>query len=140
PADPDAMAQRKAGRDKDGRLYDSRQGLGGYYRYGPRKIYDLCHMRFSRRRDDEVEIASPKIHESAFKRISTEAHPYAPIGFPAEYAVVTDDRRVLPLAKSPYETAAHAQARAKVQERVWNLVWCRRVVYFATVAASLWLA
>lgn len=137
---PDAVEQCKAARDKDGRLYDSRHGLGGYYRYGPRKIYDLCHMRFSRRRDDEVEIAVAKIHESALKRVATEAHPYAPIGFPVEYAVVTEDRRVLPLAKSPYESAAHAQARAKVQERVWNLVWWRRVVYFATVAASLYLA
>jgi len=137
---PDAVEQCKAARDKDGRLYDSRHGLGGYYRYGPRKIYDLCHMRFSRRRDDEVEIAIAKIHESAIKRVATEAHPYAPIGFPVEYALVTEDRRVLPLAKSPYESAAHAQARAKVQERVWNLVWWRRVVYFATVAASLYLA
>src|SRR5262249_7556642 len=65
---PDAVEQCKAARDKDGRLYDSRHGLGGYYRYGPRKIYDLCHMRFSRRRDDEVEIAVAKIHESALKR------------------------------------------------------------------------
>jgi uncharacterized protein (DUF2235 family) len=140
PADPDAMAYRKAGRDKDGRLYDSRHGLAGYYRYGPRKIYDLCHMRFSRRPDDEIEIAVPKIHESALKRIRTEAHPYAPIGLPAEYAVVTEGRRVLPLALSPYESPLHAQARAKAQERVWNLVWCRRVVYFATVFASLYLA
>ena len=31
----------KGERDKDGRLYDSRKGLGSYYRYGPRKISDL---------------------------------------------------------------------------------------------------
>src|ERR1700730_8300830 len=140
PADPDAMANRKAARDQDGRLYDSRHGLAGYYRYGPRKIYDLCHMRFSQRRDDEVEIDIPKIHESALRRIATEAHPYAPIGSPAKYAVVTEDRRVLPLARSPYESAAHAQARTKAQERGWNIVWFRRVGYFATVASSLYLA
>jgi uncharacterized protein (DUF2235 family) len=140
PADPDAMAQRKAGRDKDGRLYDSRSGVGGYYRYGPRKILDLCHMRFSKNPEDEVEIVVPKIHESALKRIREGAHLYAPVGFPEKYAVVTDDRRVLPPQQNPYESPAHAQARSKAQEQVWNLVWLRRVVYFATVIASLYLA
>jgi Uncharacterized alpha/beta hydrolase domain (DUF2235) len=36
-ADPDSMINTKAARDRDGRLYDSRSGLGSYYRYGPRK-------------------------------------------------------------------------------------------------------
>ncbi|HMQ25346.1 MAG TPA: hypothetical protein PKA98_05120, partial [Acidimicrobiales bacterium] len=35
---------------------------------------------------------------------------------------------------------AEAAARAEAQERVWDLVWRRRLVYFATVAASLLLA
>jgi hypothetical protein len=139
PAEPDAMAQRKAARDKDGRLYDSRSGLGGYYRYGPRKIHDLCDMRFSKNPDDEVKIVLPKIHESALKRIEEGAHVYAPVGFPAEYAVVTDGGMVLPPAQNKYESPKHAHARAKAQEEVWNLVWLRRVVYFATVAASLYL-
>jgi uncharacterized protein (DUF2235 family) len=139
PADPDAMAQRRAARDKDGRLYDSRHGLGGYYRYGPRKILDLSHMRFSKNPDDEVQITLPKIHESALKRIREGAHLYAPIGFPETYAVVTEGRDVLPAPRNPYESPAHAESRSKAQEEVWNLVWCRRVVYFATVFASLYL-
>jgi uncharacterized protein (DUF2235 family) len=136
PADPDAMAQRKSARDKDGRVYDPRRGLGGYYRYGPRKISDLCHMRFSKDRDDEVEIALPKIHESALKRIQQGAHIYAPIGLPEQYAVVTEDRQIIPPQKNPYEHPQHAAARVRAQESIWNLVWLRRVIYFATVAAS----
>lgn len=139
PAEPDAMALRKAARDKDGRLYDSRSGLGGYYRYGPRKILDLCHMRFSKNPDDEVEIKIPKIHESALKRIREGAHVYAPVGLPEQYSVVTDDGLVLPATQNRYESPVEAKARAKAQERVWNLVWLRRVVYFATVFATLYL-
>jgi uncharacterized protein (DUF2235 family) len=138
-ADPDAVTHVKGGRDKDGRLYDSRKGLGSYYRYGPRKISDLCHMRFSRHPDDEVEIAIPKIHESAMRRIRVGAHIYAPIGFPAEYEVVTEDGKILSPQQNGFETSQQAQARAKAQEQVWNLVWARRVVYFATVAATLHL-
>jgi hypothetical protein len=32
-ADPDALVHAQSSKDKDGRLYDSRSGLGGYYRY-----------------------------------------------------------------------------------------------------------
>jgi uncharacterized protein (DUF2235 family) len=138
-ADPDALTHVQGARDKDGRLYDPRKGLGSYYRYGPRKISNLCHMRFSRHPDDEVEIAVPKIHESALKRIRYGAHIYAPIGFPADYEVVTEDGRILSPAQNDFETAQQAQARVKAQEQVWNLVWARRVVYFATVAATLYL-
>jgi uncharacterized protein (DUF2235 family) len=138
-ADPDAITHIRGERDKDGRLYDSRKGLASYYRYGPRKISDLCHMRFSRNPNDEVEIAIPKIHESALKRIRQGAYTYAPIGFPPEYEVVTEDGKILPPQQNSFETSQQAQARAKAQEQVWNLVWARRVVYFATVAATLHL-
>ena len=67
-------------RDKDGRLYDSRNGLGGYCRYGPRKIEDLNHMRFSLREHDSVDNERTIIHETAIQRAITGAHRYAPIG------------------------------------------------------------
>src|SRR5262245_18183924 len=140
PADPDAMAQRKAACDKDGRFYSPRRGLGGYYRYGPREVNDLCHRRFSRNPEDEVEIALPKIHESVQKRINKGAHLNAPIGLPGRYAVVTEDRRILSPEENQDEPLQHAEARFKGQELVWNLVWCRRVIYFATVFASLYMA
>ena len=135
-ADPDALLQTISSRDKDGRLYDSRQGLGGYYRYGPRKLELLCDARFSGRQDDAVRIATPKIHQSAFERGLNGAHVYAPIGLPAQYAVVMENGQILEGKDNPYETPIHAAARAKGQEHIWNLVWWRRVVYFATLAAS----
>jgi uncharacterized protein (DUF2235 family) len=136
-AEPDALLRAESARDKDGRLYDSRHGLAGYYRYGPRKLADLCNMRLSRQPDDEVYIENPKIHESVFKRMKTRARAYAPIGLPAKYDVVTDEGHII---ASPYETPDQALSRSQIQEHVWNLVWWRRVVYFATVFASLYLA
>jgi uncharacterized protein (DUF2235 family) len=136
--EPDAFRHTESARDKDGRLYDSRQGLGGYYRYGPRKIKELCDARFSSRKGDSVEIALPKIHESAFKRVKS-GKVYAPIGIPAAYAVVDDKGQVLKGNANPHEKPTEAEARANAQEKVWNIVWWRRVVYFLTVASSLYL-
>jgi uncharacterized protein (DUF2235 family) len=137
-ADPDTEKWMKAGRDPDGRLYDSRIGLGGYYRYGPRKVFDLCNdMR------NDVKIERPKIHESVFARIDSGCNSYAPIGIPQEYVVVRDDGTVLPMYPAPapnarptYETQADAAARAIGQDRLWNYVWMRRIVYFLTLAAT----
>jgi hypothetical protein len=95
-ADPDSLINTKAARDKDGRLYDSRSGLGSYYRYGPRKLAELCDEKFSNKPGDKVLIRVPKIHESVFKRIQNNAHPCAPLGIPAKCEVVTDTGQFFP--------------------------------------------
>jgi hypothetical protein len=126
-ADPDSLINTSAARDKDGRLYDSRSGLGGYYRYGPRNLAELCHDKFSDNPGDQVNIRLPKIHESVFRRIQNNAHPCAPLGIPADYEVVTDTGQLLPASANPYEKPSQSQARAKAQESVWNTVWMRRI-------------
>jgi uncharacterized protein (DUF2235 family) len=131
--DSPAINTARLASDQDGRLYDSRRGLGGYYRYGPRKLASLTQDG-----DHGVVVGTPKIHESVFQRIGHGARAYAPIGLPATYAVVTADGSILKGAKK-YETTQQAAARAQLQERVWDLVWRRRIVYFATLLASLYL-
>jgi hypothetical protein len=138
-ADPDSMVNTKAARDKDGRLYDSRSGLGSYYRYGPRKLAELCDEKFSNKPGDRVLIRVPKIHESVFNRIRSNAHPAAPLGIPGNYEVVTDTAQIIPVAENPYESAPARRARENVQESVWNTVWVRRVIYFLTVLSSVTL-
>jgi len=138
-ADPDSMVNTKSARDKDGRVYDSRSGFGSYYRYGPRKLAELCDEKFSDKPGDGVLIRVPKIHESVFKRIQSNAHPCAPLGIPAEYEVATDSGQIIPPAANPYESTPAREARGKAQESVWNTVWIRRVVYFLTVFASITL-
>jgi hypothetical protein len=135
-ADPDSMINTMAARDKDGRLYDSRRGLGSYYRYGPRKLAELCDEKLSNKPGDAVLIRLPKIHESVFKRIQNNAHPCAPLGIPAKYEVVTDNGQILPAGGNPYESVTSSQARENAQKCVWNTVWLRRIVYFLTVLVS----
>jgi uncharacterized protein (DUF2235 family) len=146
PADePDTEKWMRAGRDPDGRLYDSRAGLGGYYRYGPRNVFDLCNDKRAK-----VRITLPKIHESVFTRIGG-SNAYAPIGLPPKYAVVAEDGdgscTVLPVwsaqsnpARPKLESENDAELRTAAQGRLWNYVWMRRIVYFLTLAATFYLA
>jgi hypothetical protein len=134
--DPDMMVFAEWRRDKDGRLYDSRNGLGGYYRYGPRKIEELSNTRFLLHRSDLVKNGPPVIHETAITRARKGAHRYAPIGIPAKYTVLTDDG-VKP--QEDFEKDDAAEKRCQAQEEVWNVVWRRRCIYFITVLASLYI-
>ena len=141
-ADPDTFRNAISMRDKDGRIYDPRAGLGAYYRYGPRKLEFLCNANYGKTKDedDTVTIWRPKIHESAFRRIDNRAHAYAPAGLPRVYDVVREgDGAILTPSQFGLEQDDEAKARGDAQEHVWNEVWKRRIVYFATVGATLWL-
>lgn len=139
-ADPDTFKNAISRRDKDGRLYDPRKGLGGYYRYGPRKLVPHFYRETQKLEDDEIDVGRAKIHESVFKRIANHAHAYAPVGLPPFYDVVKEnDGEIVSPDKYGFETRQNAAARAEAQEHVWNEIWKRRILYFATVGATLWL-
>ncbi|RXH38730.1 hypothetical protein XH99_00265 [Bradyrhizobium nanningense] len=144
-ADPDAFLAAQSKEDKDGRLYDSRSGLGGYYRYGPRDVDQLCDSGATDERDF-VKIAAPKIHESVFRRIAMGAHSYAPVGLPKRYEIVaynakSGDHRIIRSAQQLPEHPDGALSRYKEQDAVvWSTIWRGRGVYFLTVLASLFLA
>src|SRR5262249_16553019 len=135
-ASPQTVDHPATAQDKDGRLYDPRSGLGGNYRYRPGNILDLSKDLLSR---GGAEIL-PKIHESVLQRIKNNAHLYAPKGLPARYQIVTTNGEVLAPGNNTYENANQAAARADIQEKVWNLIWLRRIVYFTTVGVSIYLA
>jgi uncharacterized protein (DUF2235 family) len=124
PKQPDALLVAESSRDKDGRLYDSRAGLASYYRYGPRDIEALCMDQWN-----GVKISSPKIHESVFARMQSEATAYAPIGLPRDYVIAKDDGTIVPQGTAGYETPAEASTRYELQQLVWNVVWWRRAFY-----------
>jgi hypothetical protein len=71
-----------------------------------------------------------------FDRIADGNDGYAPIVLPQEYQVVTKDGAVVPSA----DTEPASASRADRQEKVWDWVWARRITYFLTVFASLYLA
>ena len=146
-ADPDAFTRVRSTQDKDGRIYDSRNGLSGYYRYGPRSVAALSDTKFSADKRDRVKIAIPKIHESVFDRISVDAHLYAPVALPPAYEILTYDERIVSpddLTVRPnqpkYESSGAARRRERTQEHeVGSSIWRRRIIYFLTVIASIYL-
>jgi hypothetical protein len=126
-----------------GPLHDSRRGLGGYYRYQPRRISALLDppdpaTRIMRNPDLKGHglLREVKIHQSVIDRIRSGPDHYAPIVLPATYEVVGRQGKIV----TSQESAAAAQARAVGQEAVWNEVWKKRDFYFLTVGASLALA
>ena len=121
-------------RSRSAPIHDSRQGLGGYYRYNPRHMKRLCLDA-----DPDVRVDRPKIHASVLQRIRDAFDHYAPFILPDDYAVVREDGSIVSSAANPFEHPTQAASRCHEQERVWNLVWRRRVTYFATVFASLTL-
>jgi len=140
-ADPDTFKNAISKRDKDGRLYDPRKGLGAYYRYGPRKLVPHFYRESRKLEDDEIDVGRAKIHESVFKRIANHAHAYAPVGLPPFYDVVIDDSdgEIVTPDRYGFETRQRAAVRAEAQEHVWNEIWKRRILYFATVGVTLWM-
>jgi len=152
-ADPDALISTDSAKDKDGRLYDSRSGLGGYYRYSPRKIQEFYDAMPRELDKDNKPLPAPlpKIHESVFGRIRVGAHIYAPSGLPKKYEIVrSGDVNItgsppsvapMSLTVEPNDDAiaegeTKATQRHQQQEGVWNLVWRKRLGYFLTVVAT----
>jgi uncharacterized protein (DUF2235 family) len=153
--------------NKFDKLNDSRHGLSGYYRYQPRdfaflyaadarRLNLLTDIRYVWRlltKGHHALLAEihppPLIHESVFQRIRADVDGYSPIVLPAKYEVTTTAGRIVDPATYQrtaqdddlvYELPVPARTRAVRQERVWNLVWKRRVVYFTTVFCSIFLA
>lgn len=118
--------------DAHGHQYDSRAGLAGYYRYGPRNVDDL-------RNDPEhgVRVAMPLVHRAAYERITVRQAAYAPTSFPtiyslADYAPGGQLQVIAP-------TEINSTGRNNDMDLARNAIWRRKVAYFATVffAASL---
>lgn len=129
---PVEFAKLQSAAITNGPLYDSRRGVSGYYRYNPRKIDKLVDDAYH-----QVSIVRAKIHESVFQRMATGNDRYAPFVLPRHYAMVQANGAIVNAA---VESPSQSQARAVAQERAWNWVWARRVVYFAAVLSSIYLA
>jgi uncharacterized protein (DUF2235 family) len=139
---PLAREEFRLGGDPTGRLYNSRRGLAGYYRYGPRRLDDLNKDELNK-----VHIKIPKIHESVFQRIQigvgaphSGVGEYTPFVLPETYAVVRQDGTIESGDSNNFQTTAQDQARWRQQEKAWDWVYWRGVVYFLTVLTSVLIA
>lgn len=103
-------------------------GLAGYYSYNPRRLEQLFAAEGG---------ARPKAHESVVRRIKRGQDAYAPIVLPVEFDVECFDGTTQDGADFLGIDKAQQQDYAAGRERVFNLVWCKRVIYFATLLATL---
>ena len=120
-----ALEQTMLAKDHDGRIHQSRQGFASLYRYAPRRVASF-YMKSER----------AKIHESVFKRIRGRQR-YAPIGLPQKYEIVSDDGSIS--SNEELESSRSAFLRSYAQERIWNRVWLRSILYYLTIAALIHL-
>jgi formylglycine-generating enzyme required for sulfatase activity/uncharacterized protein (DUF2235 family) len=88
-----------------GPIYNSRAGLGAYYRYGPRRL------------DPPVDrlgacIPNPKIHETVIWRMAAGTDSYAPLSLPNRLRIVVDDGLAMP-GTAPGSQPVDAEPRRK---------------------------
>jgi uncharacterized protein (DUF2235 family) len=155
--------------DPNDKLNDSRKGLASYYRYKPRNIADIYKeppYKLSIRADARtigrllwrqhnpqteiledlhpsmpqtvLPVPKPTIHDSVFERIEQGTDRYAPVVIPAPdgYKVAGNDGTI---SDGPHRVDP-GRSRSSVQDDVWNWIWLRRVVYFLTAGATLFVA
>jgi uncharacterized protein (DUF2235 family) len=156
--DASAVAQIKSARSPYGRIYNSRAGFGAYYRYDPRRLDPPTDSQ-------GASIPFPKVHSSVFWRIAYGSDSYAPLNLPRHMRVVTAEEydHFAPWEHSNNETAKNIFSFEKFSEifedqakevnsnltlsapsddvlaLIWDTVWWRRIVYFATLTLTLYL-
>ncbi|MGR9100160.1 MAG: DUF2235 domain-containing protein [Gammaproteobacteria bacterium] len=115
-----------------GRLYDSRSGLGAYYRYKPRDIKELAA---------EMDIETVKFHDTVFHRIDHGIAGYAPGNMPENIEIVTTEP---PSAEKRKDIAArlkrikkHNPERMKILEGANKFIGFRRNLYRVMVESTL---
>jgi uncharacterized protein (DUF2235 family) len=155
--------------DPNDKLNDSRKGLASYYRYKPRNLRDIYSepsykasvsddagriWRLLRKLPDpQTDVLAdlhpsvprpvlpppiPTIHEAVFERIRQGTDRYAPVVIPAPGAYkFTDKSGAVSSGPNPVDPG---KPRSSVQNDVWNWIWLRRIVYFATIGATAFIA
>src|SRR6185312_811445 len=106
--------------NSDGEEYDSRAGIAGYYRYGPRQVAALSHDT-----DHGVEVPVVHVHPEAFDRIKRRRRNYEPVSLGCPFSV----------GRVPQPSAD-----VVAMENAWDMVWWRRVAYFTTVVLTAFVS
>ncbi len=104
-----------------GRMYNSRDGFGFFYRYHPR---DISHL------SEEKLLARVKIHCSVLERMKHRTANYAPGYIPAEFEVVDSQVPANSRCLNPGESSDWLETRTKINA----LVLKRKRLYSAMLA------
>jgi uncharacterized protein (DUF2235 family) len=118
-------------------MHDSRSFLGAYYRYQPRRIsayvqnpdVDTLAMR-GPLHGVKGSLREVKIHQSVLERIRSGLDGYAPIALPKDFVTVDHQGQKV-------DEKLQNEPLLDGQKAVWDLVWWRRVTYFASLLVTL---
>jgi uncharacterized protein (DUF2235 family) len=110
--------------DAHGEHYDSRSGLAGYYRYGPRRVAELCNDA-----DHKVQVPTVRVHTAVFDRITRHQVDYAPVSLNRSFNLVGG-------SPEQYPGPEFLKPEAEALEQAWDVVWWKRLAYFASLATT----
>lgn len=121
--------------DSDGPLYDSRAGVGRFYRYRTRDLGQSSQ---------DAGIGKPALHPSVLARLTSRVQDYAPTGIPAEFNVAPAPELAAAAANGSAsektagrgEEPSRVPERMRIQKHARELIWWRRALYYAFV---LWV-
>ena len=125
---PMARQECRDGTDVDDKLYDSRGGLGVFYRWSPRDAEKLS-------RDHNV---SPKVHRTVYQRIARNTEGYAPGSVPPDADVVTSSSASIVKPLRELVAKAHQSQRPLVASQR-NTVRVGQLTYWVQMLSVLGL-
>jgi uncharacterized protein (DUF2235 family) len=118
-----------AAADVRGKLYDSRSGLGVYYRWKPRDAEALCRARF----------VPARVHRTVLERIARGTDGYAPGSLPVDPEVVSWSAG--PLVTVPLRECVRDAHRSigsqSLVEKYKGAIAIGRLSYFGFLGANL---
>ena len=115
--------------DVNDKGYDSRSGLGVFYRWKPRDVQALC----------AGSGVSPKVHRSVFERIARNTEGYAPGSVPTEVEVIstTVAPTVLDSIAATLRAAFDGAPPLLRQRRRWRVIGVAGYVILIAAMAAL---
>jgi len=91
-------------------------------------VKELCHDV-----DHGVEVPVVRVHAKAFDRIAANQCAYAPVSLNRDFDLIGEDPR--------YKTMQDfLHPEGDVLQRAWDIVWWRRLAYFATLTVTAYLS
>ncbi len=109
-----------------GRMYNSRDGFGFFYRYHPREIESLCEGKL---------LGKIKIHCSVIERMNHRTANYAPGYIPASFEVVDSEVPANITALNPGNDIEWAVTRSKIDK----IVFYRKKLYGIMLASIIFV-
>lgn len=107
-----------------GRMYNSRDGFGFFYRYHPREIEKLCADRL---------LGEIKIHDSVMQRMAHRTANYAPGHIPKKFDVVDSQ---IPSKAKHYDFSSN-ESWSKVREKIDDVILLRKRLYGVMLAVVI---